>query len=425
MVKRFIIILFSLAVLLSAAVAYVTLTASGSQWMVRTILRRVLDYDREDFLYEESSGTLVSGLSFKNMEIRDIPFMPEGGILRIQELTADINGWGWDDVDIRVDNARWSLPRESGLAVGFFTLQQGKIDANVFSEGLNISGLLKLFARDKAVFYDGWATDIDLYAQGDLEQLNITGEFTVESLRRGPFTLEGARCTADLKIMNVMKDDLVRGNLRLVGGRVYGQRTAKVEIEEVLITSPGNIRDAYVNFEGKAVIDQVRVVIIVNGTLQDPQVTLSSTPILSQQQLLLMVMTNKRWFADSAVGEGQGIPAEAAKDFIDYFVFGGAGSRIAERYGITRFDIIYEEGRRGLNVSKEVGGGLEAQYGIEQDIGDEEAGEVTHTVGGEYRLTDKLSVQGEKEFLPAQDKTDSQTESEGEGKVLLKYRTKF
>jgi len=72
---------------------------------------------------------------------------------------------------------------------------------------------------------------------------------------------------------------------------------------------------------------------------------------------------------------------------------------------------------------------LDVGYGVEKTTGGvDQAGSTTQTVDGEYKVTDKFSVELEKK-TPAQEETNSletgTNKVESEDKVLLKFKTKF
>jgi hypothetical protein len=88
-----------------------------------------------------------------------------------------------------------------------------------------------------------------------------------------------------------------------------------------------------------------------------------------------------------------------------------------------------ESGKKGIAVKKDLTQQLEVGYGVEQQ--QEQPGgpsTVTQTLGGEIKMTDKISVGVERELKKQYDPQLSSPDAlpqETDDKVLLKYKGKF
>jgi hypothetical protein len=138
-----------------------------------------------------------------------------------------------------------------------------------------------------------------------------------------------------------------------------------------------------------------------------------------------MLATGKKWSGINTVFSKGAIPSDLAVDFIDYFMLGGAGSKISESLGITGFAVTFDEEKKGIEIRKSVSDKAELGYGITQTQNKEEAQEITQKLSGELKVTDTISVSGEKEFKQPGATENSSEEQQTNDKIMLKFKKDF
>ena len=91
------------------------------------------------------------------------------------------------------------------------------------------------------------------------------------------------------------------------------------------------------------------------------------------------------------------------------------------------FDI--EQNKKGIAIKEGVTKHLEFGYGVEEEQDTlQNQSTVTQTLGGEIKMTDKVSVGVEREYKRFYDPTTSSPgpiSSESDDKLMLKYKQKF
>ena len=216
------------------------------------------------------------------------------------------------------------------------------------------------------------------------------------------------------------------GRVVMQSGAVSGSRTAVIELQRSSVSFSGNPANPRLDIRGTAQVERTKIHVAVTGSAAEPEIKLSSQPALSEDVLLLMLATNRSWKGAEGLFGTQRISPDLAKDFIDYFVFAGQGSAIARRFGISDISLTYDENVRGIIIKKDVLPSLEAYYGIEQSQKKGEAPDTTHTLGGEYRVTDAVSVSGERSFIQkGADAGTAEGEQSTRDRIFLKYKTQF
>jgi hypothetical protein len=146
--------------------------------------------------------------------------------------------------------------------------------------------------------------------------------------------------------------------------------------------------------DGSAKVQEIPIRIVARGTALKPEFRLSSTPQLPEDQLLVMLATGQGWSGtEQAIREGK-VNADLAKEFIDYFLLGGSGARLAHSLGIKEVSLLYDEETRGVAVKKDISSRLGAVYGIEasQPQSTQSSAGATQKIGAEYKLGENSSV---------------------------------
>lgn len=138
-----------------------------------------------------------------------------------------------------------------------------------------------------------------------------------------------------------------------------------------------------------------------------------------------MLATGKRWQGAEDFLRHNKISADLAKDFIDYFIFGGSGSKMARELGITDLSLRYDEKASGVRVKKRVSDKTEVSYAVEKNQHTEGNSSITHKTGGEYRITEGVFLEGEKEIKKNHSEKEADSKEKTDDKLLLKYKKEF
>jgi len=143
--------------------------------------------------------------------------------------------------------------------------------------------------------------------------------------------------------------------------------------------------------------------------------------------LLVMLATGQPWKGmESSYQSGQLNP-DLARDFLDYFLLGGSGSKLAKKLGISEVSFKYDAASQGIKATSPITDKIGVIYGVEQTkpSGENQAVTTQYDVGAKLKFTDSLSLTGETQI----NKQDAQTvpgeQPKPEDKVILKYEFKF
>ena len=304
-----------------------------------------------------------------------------------------------------------------------FTGQASAGRGGLYSRAVDIKEIAGFFKGAKILKnITGDINLIDIYVNGKVLEPEIKGEFRIVRLSRDSFLMMDSPISFDLKIVGRSK---LLGEVVLKTGSVSGPKTAIVKLQESKILFQGLSNIPSLDLEGDAIVDGVKINVIVKGTVEKPDLKFSSEPALPKEKILLMLATNKGWEnVELALKEGRLSP-EVAKDFIDYFLFAGTGAKINQALGLKGILLKYDENSKGIEARKDVSERADVTYSVEQSKSDEDILTTKHKVGSEYKVTNNLRFGAERE-LSKEEKTDDLQESvQSNDKVYLKYKKNF
>ncbi len=326
-----------------------------------------------------------------------------------------------------VYNGRLQLPGADYPIVFSGRMQEGVLYVNLYTKQVDLQDALALFPPDRALeSIRGAFVDFDVIVKGPWKTPVITGAFQAEHLAFKEFSLEHCPVSFQLQLKQLNKGPQVNGEVWLKDGTV-ASRNAAVRLKESRLALSGDPKNTLLDIHGISAIGGVSIRIALKGTVDRPELTLASDPPLSQEVLMLMLATGRRWgAAEGQLAQGQ-IPLDVARDFIDYFIFSGAGERLTQRFGISGLSLAYDPKTRGLIFKKAVANKAELRYGVEHPegtLGQQPA--ATHTVGAEVKIAEGVSVEAEREVVqqPLSASTE-QPPAPVNGRVLLKYKKRF
>ena len=96
------------------ATAWVILfTQFGASYVVKKISGSLSD--KKGIIWQKNEGSLMSGMTYKDVVLEDLKWFPTPNKLKMQALTIDINSFGLDGITLNVENARLSLPNSEPI----------------------------------------------------------------------------------------------------------------------------------------------------------------------------------------------------------------------------------------------------------------------------------------------------------------------
>src|SRR5689334_20201960 len=108
MFKKFFAIVFVSILLLCAAGYFLLFTRQGIALTAHHFLSKYLS--GEEISYEKSEGSLLTGLTFYNIEITQLRKFPPGSFIRIQSLFVQMPWFDKRQFVVGLDNLRLKLP---------------------------------------------------------------------------------------------------------------------------------------------------------------------------------------------------------------------------------------------------------------------------------------------------------------------------
>ena len=403
-------------------VYYFTHTTSGSSFIVKSLLKNY--FEPEKLEIKTIKGSFSDVLTFQNIEIEDVYGLPQGSILKIQKLDTRVVSFGLGGVFLDVFNGRLFLPNSDPILIqGDF--KNGILNLNAYSKQVGLRALFDLFAENKALKnISGVISDLDIDIKGSFLEPQLTGNFFIKQLSHNGFSILDGPGKLSLNLKDI-KDDLgLNGEIIINSGMISAYNTI-ITIQPSKIIFLGNPKNPSFDFKGISNIEKTKINISLKGTIDRPEIKLTSNPQKAQEKLLIMLATGKGWSrTESGIKKGQLTP-DVAADFIDYFVFGGSGSKLARQFGISRLSVKFDKNTKGFGVTKEVTNKTEVSYGVEQTQIEGQNGKATQKVGAGYKLTNTISLEGEREVQQQDKASQTQDESKSNDKLILKYEKKF
>ena len=425
--KKRVLIIPILAVICAIAFLayYFIFTAKGSNAIAKLALSKYIA--SEDIEIKSVDGNLAQTLSYEDIIFQDLEFLPQGSILKMKKLDISFTVFNLSGLNVNIRNGSLIMPNFNTI---FFSgaYQGGSLDVNAYSQKVSVKSALDLFTQSSNLSkISGMINELDVYIKGSFLDPQLTGEFNIETLSRDLFSIINCPGTLDLKL-NDIKDELkISGTILLSSAVITGPKGTSVNLQESKIMFNGDPEKPSFDLKGNSTIEGTTINIALKGTLDNPELKLTSEPPLPQGQLLAMLATGKGWKgAGQSLSSGQLSP-DLAADFIDYFAFAGTGSRIAKQLGISDISLKFDKETKGIGLKKEITDKSDLTYSIEQTQTKEKDTSVTQKIGGEYKITESISVGAEREIKQdyKTEQTQEQDKLHTEDKVLLKFKKEF
>ena len=419
------------AVIIIALGSYFVFIPQGSAFLGRILMARIAPGYRPDPGHFQ--GSLANGLFYENLEI---PLQPHENftkdyVLRIERLGIQIKSFHPRDAEIDLQNARIIVPMGDPLICSG-TYRQGRMDFNFYARTVSLRQMIGFIPDPPRAWrqYDGSFSDIDLYIQGSMDEIRLSGKLHIDDFKNNGFLARDSKADVQITLASPGSDGKLKGFIQFQGGIISGPRTALVHLQKGrLIFDSMDPENPDLDFTAWAQVEKVKMNIRLGGALKNPQIILTSQPSMPQPRLLMMLATNRSWAGTEAALFDRKISVDLAKDFIDYFVFSGSGSQMARKFGIKDFFVKYTKDVQGFGVTKSITDSVDAIYEVEQRPTDVQ-GQLTreHKIGGSVQILDKLSVtakQGFKQKTTTDQQDEAAPEARGESEVELKFQQQF
>ena len=422
-IKLLLLIAVIVILLAGALVWYLVSTTRGSGYVTKFALSKYVEAEQVDI--GKIEGDLIELLSLSDIEFKDLEWLPEGSILKIQKLDVSFRSLSLEGMNVKIQNARLKLPLSEPI---FFygTLQDGVLNLNVYARLINVKETLDLFIESKDLpNLSGQISGLDADIKGSFIEPMISGGFMLDKLIRDGFTVVNCPVTFSLSLKDLKQELKINGEVVLKEGQLSGPKTAQVILKESQIQFTGSPQEPTLNLNAESTVESTKINIVMKGTIEEPKFKLSSKPPNPEDKLLLMLATNKSWKAQDAALNNGALSTDIYADFIDYFLLGGSGSKLAKRFGISDVFFRYDSKAKGLSVTKEVSNKATASYGVEQSQTLDGTSVTSQKIGGEYKITDSISIGAEKEIKQDNAVDKTQESQKTDDKVTLKFKTEF
>ena len=402
---------------------YLFFTPRGSLFVVKSALSGFIQ--PEDVDIKTVEGSLSNTLSLQDLEIGDLEGLPEGSVVKIQKLQAYLSSFSPAGLNIDVQNGKLLIPRwEPVFFYGGY--HNASLAFDVYAKYLSVRDILDLFTQAASLKnLSGRISEADVFVKGSFREPLLSGRFHIEELSRGGFAMKDCRGDFELRLRDIKDNLKLYGEVSLKKAVLSGENTAVIILRQGKILFDGDAKNPSFNLEAASDVEGTRINVVLRGNASNPDLRLSSEPMLPQERLLIMLATGKSWSgAETSLSKGQ-VSVDLAKDFIDYFVFSGTGSKIAQQLGLSAISVKYDGKAKGIGVKKDILGRAEASYSIEQAQGEAKSPQTAQKMGGEYKITENISLEAQKELKQESSANQTQDSQKPDDKIMLKFKREF
>ena len=410
-----------LVILSIAAVSYVLFTESGSSFFVKKFADAM--NDDVEVTWRQSGGTLIGGTTYQDITLENLKWFPVPNTLKIQALAVKINSLSLEGITVKIENARLILPYSDPILF-YGTIENALLDLNFYTKSISDRQIKGLFDPGALRGITADIHDIDILVKGSLEEPLVTGALAIVKITSNGFSLEEAPCVFTLRFEDVTGPLKLHGPLTCQAGTIRGEKTAVVRLQESRILFSGNPENPELDIKASSTVENTKININLKGALKKPDLHVYSDPPMPEDRILLALATNKTWQTSIDLLNNETISPDLARDFIDYFLFGGQDDKFAKQFGLKSISVKYDAQGKGVAVTKDLSGRLEGRYEIEDRTQPEGQEDISQKIGGEYKVTDGLSLEAQRE-LKRTGAGGQQTDIPPDDQLLFKFKKSF
>lgn len=414
------IIIFTILVCL---VYYFSFTNAGSHKLLNFLTSKYSNVAK--ITVGNINGVIIKSLKLNNVVISDLKFLPKRSIITIKELEVSFSSISIGGLKLKINKGYAKIP---GFETIFFygKLTDDDLDINIYFKNININEALRLFVKSGSILKtSGDIADLDVYITGKINKPQLNGTFKITKLSRNWFSIIDSPGELYLEFVNIPYEIKPFGSLYLNQGTFIGPRDITVDMQRSELIFTGDIKKPNLNMKGVSIIEETKINLTLQGVLGKPQLKLTSEESIPQEGLMFMLITGKSWkVAEKTFQQGQLSP-DLVAEFIDYFVFSGSGSKLAQYLGIKNIALDLEKQKQEIAIIKNVNEKVDATYKISQLENTKGDAKTIQAVGGEYKITNNISVGAEKEITTKKENTSQENNDKANDKVFIKVKQKF
>jgi hypothetical protein len=369
-------------------------------------------------------GNIVKGVRANDIQLSGIPGIDPKIIVKIQEASVSLPDFNFARAQVKVINGRIELPTGTPL-IFQGTYKNKTVDANIYASSIDLQSTVGLFP-DAGILKNlsGLVINPDIYIKGSWLENRISGKGIVEKAAFNNFTLVDCPVNFDGTLKKPKDKFTVEGRI-VLGQGIFSIKKTGITIQSAKIIYSGDPKKPSFDAKGDTLIGDTKINIVYKGTLDKPDLRLTSEPSLPQDALLIMLVTGEPWKGmGSSIERGQLSP-DLARDFLDYVLLGGSGSKLAKKLGISDISFKYDAESKGIKATTSVTDKIGIIYGIEQNKPDGKPETTQYDIGAELKVTDSISLSGETQINQKNLQVPQSEEPKANDKILLKYKTKF
>ena len=399
---------------------WLLLTRWGASFVVRRVVKDVIG--AADYKIAGMEGSLGGHLVVKDLEIsRFKGHLPQDLIVRISKIDVFFSTPFPKGLNIEIHNGRMILP-DSGSIVFDGLLQDGVFEAEVFGKDIYLGDVSRFapFSREWAGLR-GRVSRLECHLKVSSQRFAVEGKAHVAEIQGGRFVLQN--CPLGF-IWEYARSNGSRGSVSVYGGQL-GLPHAIVVLKPGRMVFADGPRDVRLDLKGFSQVEDVPISLHLQGTLKTPKLKLDSDSSLSQERLLVMLLTGKSWrSAEESASQG-GVSADLIKDTLDFLFFGGKVTDVAHALGVSDIHLEIDQNKKGVGLGTQLTPRARLNYTVGQEDGRGDNVSVTQKAALVYKVADHLSVEGEKEMRSQQSITNTTQLPETNDAIFLKYKQNF
>lgn len=421
--KPFMILGVTLLVLVGIAILslwWLLLTRWGASFVVRRVVKDVIG--AADYKITGMDGSIGGHLVIRDLEVsRFKGRLPQDLVVRVSKIDVFFSSPFPKGLNIEVHNGRLILP-DSGNIVFDGLLQDGVFEADIFGRDIHL-GDGRRFAPVAKEWADlrGWVSRLECHLKVSAQRFAVEGKVHVAEIQGSRFVLQN--CPLGF-IWEHARSNGTWASVSVYGGQL-GLPHATVVLKPGRVTLADGPRDVRLDLKGFSQVEDVPIAIHLQGTLKEPKLRLDSDSSLSQERLLVMLLTGKSWrSAEESVSQG-GMSADLIKDTLDFLFFGGKVTDLARALGVSDIHLEIDQNKKGVGLGAQITTRARLNYTVSQEDNSADNTSVTQKAALVYKVADHLSVEGEKEMRSQQSITNTTQLPETNDAVFLKYKQNF
>ncbi len=424
MKKRPFVIAGIVALLLAGAAMvflwWLLLTRQGASFIVRRVVRDVMG--AVDYKIAGVEGALGGHVVIKELEIGRLNRrLPPDVVVKVSKIDVFFTSPFLKGLNIEVHNGRMIFPDSSSIVLDG-SLQDGVFEADIFGRDIYLADVRRFAPAVKELAdLQGVVGRLECHLKVSPRRFAVEGKAYVTEILGDRFILQN--CPLGF-LWEYAASHGSWASISIYGGQL-GLPHATVILKPGRVILADGPRDVRLDLKGFSQVENASISIHLQGTLKEPKLRLDSDSFLSQERLLVMLLTGKSWSsAEASLSQG-GVSADLIKDTLDYLFFGGKVADVARALGVSDVHLEIDQNKKGVGVGTQITPRARMTYTVSQQDGGKKDASVTQKAALIYKVADHLSVEGEKEMRSQESITNTTQLPETNDAVFLKYRQNF